>query len=65
MTWNRNGSRWSAAGLALVAALTLGGCGDDSQNDVTNDPVDDRSSTAPEEQDQGGEEDRGGEVDDN
>lgn len=62
MTTHR--TRWTTACFALLAVLTLGACGDNT-DDVTNDPVDDVSSTPPEEGDNSGEEDQGGTVDDN
>lgn len=59
--------RWTVAGLALGAALTLGACSDENDTgDEVTDPVTDQASTTPpEEGDQGGEEDTGGEMDDN
>ncbi|HWJ66005.1 MAG TPA: hypothetical protein VNT31_04975 [Nocardioides sp.] len=44
--------RAAAIGLALTAVLGLGACGEDV-DDVTNDPVDDVSTTPPEEGDNG------------
>jgi hypothetical protein len=57
-------TRWTAAGFALCAVLGLGACSEDT-NDVTNPPVDEASTTPPEEGDNSGEEDQGGEIDDN
>ncbi|HWI42361.1 MAG TPA: hypothetical protein VNS81_01990 [Nocardioides sp.] len=60
-------SRWTASGLAILAltgALSLGACSDGT-NDVTNDPVDKSSTTPPEEGDNSGEMDQGGQADDN
>ncbi|MBM9459912.1 hypothetical protein JK386_08345 [Nocardioides sp. zg-536] len=68
MTHRKVAARWSAGSVALLAALTLGACGEDgAKDDVTNDPVDDTASVTPptpaEEQEGSG--DEGGEVDDN
>ena len=62
MTTTRARGRW-AAGLAILAALSLPACGDNSKDDVTNPPVDDSSTTPPEEGDNASEQDTGGEVD--
>ncbi|MFC5727868.1 MULTISPECIES: hypothetical protein [Nocardioides] len=46
MTINRSHLRPTAAGVALLAAVTLGACGSDGDS-VQNDPVDDSSETTP------------------
>jgi hypothetical protein len=48
VTTNRIRSRSTAAGIAVLAALTLGACGSDKDT-VQNDPVDDSSETTPDE----------------
>ena len=66
MSEHRTARRWSVAALALGAVLTMGtACSEEDKDDVTNDPVDQSSSTPPEEGDNGGERDTGGEIDDN
>ncbi|HWJ12054.1 MAG TPA: hypothetical protein VNS46_21915 [Nocardioides sp.] len=57
--------RKAAALASALLALSLSACSDNHVNDVTNDPVDDSSTTPPEEGDNAGEEDTGGVNDDN
>lgn len=50
MSEHRTVRRWSVAAFALGAVLTLGtACSEEDKDDVTNDPVDQSSSTPPEE----------------